>query len=39
VPDAAPAAIGSAGMDMLGDDGVLRFDKLSHAVDLIEQAI
>jgi UDP:flavonoid glycosyltransferase YjiC (YdhE family) len=49
-PDAAPAAIGSAVMDMLGDDalraasrsfasGVSRFGELTHAADLIEQAV
>jgi UDP:flavonoid glycosyltransferase YjiC (YdhE family) len=49
-PDATPAAIGSAVMDMLGDDalratsrsfasGVSRFGELTHAADLIEQAV
>jgi UDP:flavonoid glycosyltransferase YjiC (YdhE family) len=49
-PDAAPAAIGSAVMDMLGDErlgaasrsfasGVSRFGELSRAADLIEQAV
>jgi hypothetical protein len=49
-PDAAPAAIGSAVMDMLGDEalrvasrsfasGVSRFGELAHAADLVEQAV
>ena len=49
-PDAAPAEIGSAVMDMLGDktlcgasrsfaSGVSRFGELAHAADLIEQAV
>jgi UDP:flavonoid glycosyltransferase YjiC (YdhE family) len=49
-PDAPPAAIGSAVMDMLGDDtlraasrafasGVSRFGELTRAADLIEQAV
>ena len=49
-PDAAPAAIGSAILDMLGDEalraasrsfasGVSRFGELTHAADLIERAV
>jgi UDP:flavonoid glycosyltransferase YjiC (YdhE family) len=49
-PDAPPAAIGSAVMDMLGDEalraasrsfasGVSRFGELTHAVELIERAV
>jgi UDP:flavonoid glycosyltransferase YjiC (YdhE family) len=49
-PDAAPAAIGGAVMDMLGDDalraasrsfacGVSRFGDLGRAADLIERAV
>jgi UDP:flavonoid glycosyltransferase YjiC (YdhE family) len=49
-PDAAPAAIGGAVMDMLGDEtlraasrsfaaGVSRFGELTHAADLIERAV
>jgi UDP:flavonoid glycosyltransferase YjiC (YdhE family) len=49
-PDAAPAAIGSAVTDMLGDNalraanrsfasGVSRFGELARAADLIEQAV
>jgi MGT family glycosyltransferase len=49
-PDADPAAIGGAVKDMLGDDalraasrsfasGVSRFGELTHAADLIEQAV
>jgi len=49
-PDAAPAQIASAIMDMLGDkalcaatrsfaSGVSRFGHLAHAADLIEQAV
>jgi UDP:flavonoid glycosyltransferase YjiC (YdhE family) len=49
-PDAPPAAISSAVMDMLGDDalraasrsfasGVSRFGELTHAADLIERAV
>jgi UDP:flavonoid glycosyltransferase YjiC (YdhE family) len=49
-PDAAPSAIGSAVMDMLGDEtlraasrafatGVSRFGELTRAADLIEQAV
>ena len=49
-PDAAPAAIGSAVMDMLGDDAlraasrsfaacVPRFGELARAADLIEKAV
>jgi len=48
--DAAPAEIGSAVMDMLGDkplhrasrsfaSGVSRFGELTHAAELIEQAV
>jgi UDP:flavonoid glycosyltransferase YjiC (YdhE family) len=49
-PDATPAAIRSAVMDMLGDEtlrsvsrsfasGVSRFGELTHAADLVEQAV
>ena len=49
-PDAPPAAISSAVMDMLGDEalraasrsfasGVSRFGELTHAADLIERAV
>ena len=49
-PDARPAAISSAVMDMLGDEalrtasrsfasGVSRFGELAHAADLIEMAV
>jgi len=49
-PEAAPAEIGGAVMDMLGDKafcaasrsfaaGVSRFGELAHAADLIEQAV
>jgi hypothetical protein len=49
-PDAPPAVIGSAVMDMLGDEalraasrsfasGVSRFGELTHAADLIERAV
>ena len=49
-PDAAPAEIGAAVMDMLGDkalhrasrsfaSGVSRFGELAHAAELIEQAV
>jgi UDP:flavonoid glycosyltransferase YjiC (YdhE family) len=49
-PEASPAAIGAAVMDMLGDEslraasrsfasGVSRFGKLTHAAELIERAV
>jgi hypothetical protein len=49
-PDAPPAAISSAIMDMLGDEAlraasqsfassVSRFGELTHAADLIERAV